>query len=227
MAAPAPSWKFTGAYFENCNCAVVCPCLFSTQAPFTAQPTEGACEVAFGFHIDQGSYGAARLDGLNVGVILRTPGPMAEGNGDAALYIDERADDAQRAALQAIFSGQAGGVMGVLAPLIGNVLGVKTTPIVWTSDGHRRALEIPNIMHLAVKAVPSVMGEDKEIVAAKADPMVPEPTLRPALGQCSPSIDWRWVDRGGHVGFPPDLDLGVRGERGLEQQILEWFARAP
>src|SRR5689334_6773243 len=64
------------------------------------------------------------------------------------------------------------------------------------------------------------------VVAAKADPMVPERTLLPALRQCSPSIDWRWVDRGGHVGFPVDLDLGVPGERGLERQILEWFSRA-
>src|SRR5581483_2653527 len=157
-----------------CNCAVVCPCLFSTDAPFTSRPTEDACEVAFGFHIDQGRYGDARLDGLNVAMIVRTPGPMAEGNADAALYLDERADDAQRAALQAIFTGQAGGVMGVLAPLVGNVLGVKTAPMTWTSEGTRRAFEIPNVMHLAVKAVPSVMGADKAIVAANAHPFAPD-----------------------------------------------------
>jgi hypothetical protein len=174
MAAPAPSWNLTGDYFENCNCAVVCPCLFSTGAPFTSRPTEGACEVAFAFHIDHGRFGDASLDGLNAAMILRTPGPMAEGNGDAALYIDERANDAQRAALQAIFTGQAGGVMGVLAPLVGNVLGVKTTPMTWTSQGTRRAFEIPNLMHLAVKAVPSVMGADKAIVATNAHPFAPD-----------------------------------------------------
>jgi len=63
------------------------------------------------------------------------------------------------------------------------------------------------------------------IVAAKADPMVPEETLLPARRNCSSSVDWRWVDRGGHVGFPPDLDLGFPGHRGLERQILDWFAR--
>jgi predicted alpha/beta-fold hydrolase len=63
------------------------------------------------------------------------------------------------------------------------------------------------------------------VVAAKADPMVPEETLLPALRHCSPSIDLRWTDRGGHVGFPVDLDLGVPGERGLEPQIMTWFDR--
>ncbi|HMJ50604.1 MAG TPA: alpha/beta fold hydrolase [Polyangiaceae bacterium] len=64
------------------------------------------------------------------------------------------------------------------------------------------------------------------VVAAKDDPMVPEKTLRHALRQCSTSVDWRWVERGGHVGFPPDLDLGLPGDRGLERQILDWFTRA-
>ncbi|HMI86458.1 MAG TPA: alpha/beta fold hydrolase [Polyangiaceae bacterium] len=77
----------------------------------------------------------------------------------------------------------------------------------------------------AIFALPSI-ARPTLVVAAKADPMVPEPTLRAAVSQCSASVDWRWVERGGHVGFPPDLDLGMRGERGLERQILEWFARA-
>ena len=47
--AAAPSWSISGEYFETCNCAVVCPCLISTKAPLTSAPTEGACEVAFGF----------------------------------------------------------------------------------------------------------------------------------------------------------------------------------
>jgi predicted alpha/beta-fold hydrolase len=61
------------------------------------------------------------------------------------------------------------------------------------------------------------------IVASTADPMIREATLRPALARCSPSTDLRWTPRGGHVGFPPDLDLGIAGARGLERQILTWF----
>ena len=44
MAAQA-QWHFTGDYFENCNCSVVCPCLVSKSAPLTSRPTEGVCSL--------------------------------------------------------------------------------------------------------------------------------------------------------------------------------------
>jgi hypothetical protein len=143
MAPTQTRWQISGDYFENCNCDVLCPCLASPSAPLTAKPTQGACEVAFGFHVESGSYGEVRLDGLNAAMIARTPGPMAEGNWTVALYVDERGNAAQREALQAIFSGAAGGVMGGFAPLIGTVLGVKAAPITFEKDGRRRSVEIP------------------------------------------------------------------------------------
>ena len=48
----AAQWQLSGDYFENCNCDVVCPCLVSKNAPLTARPTEGECNVALIFHID-------------------------------------------------------------------------------------------------------------------------------------------------------------------------------
>jgi hypothetical protein len=165
----AANWQIKGDYFENCNCDVVCPCLFSTVAPLTARPTQGVCDVAFGFHIDTGTFAGGALDDLNVAVTAHTPGPMADGGWSVALYIDERADAAQRDALAAIFSGNAGGVMGALAPLIATVLGVKTVPIVFEKAGLRRSLEIPGIMHLGVQAAPSVVP-NQAIMAANAHP---------------------------------------------------------
>jgi hypothetical protein len=75
--------------------------------------------------------GDVSLDGLNVGLIARTPGAMADGNWQVALYVDDRADDDQRGAVQAIFTGSAEGVMANLAPLIGEVLGVRSAAIHW------------------------------------------------------------------------------------------------
>ena len=89
----------------------------------------GACEVAFSFHVDRGDYGGVTLDGLNVALIARTPGAMADGNWSVALYLDERADEQQRQALQAVFTGSVGGPVAALAPLISTVLGVKPVPI--------------------------------------------------------------------------------------------------
>src|SRR5258708_35845613 len=156
MTTTQTRWQLAGDYFENCNCKVVCPCLLSTTQPLTSRPTEGACEVAFAFHINSGSYDNITLDGLNVAMIARTPGPMAEVNWSVALYLDERANEQRRQALQAIFSGSAGGPLGALAPLISTVLGAKTVPITFNVTGKRRSVEIPNIMHLAVHPLPSL-----------------------------------------------------------------------
>ena len=172
MAATETSWRIRGDYFENCNCDVVCPCLFSTNAPMTSTPTQGACEVPFAFHIEEGAFGDTSLDGLNAVVILRTPGPMGEGNASVALYVDERGDDAQREALTAIFSGAAGGPMGLLSPLVSEVVGVSSAPITFAKDGTRRSAEIPGVVSLAVQAVPSIAPDDA-IWAANAHPFAP------------------------------------------------------
>lgn len=62
-------------------------------------------------------------------------------------------------------------------------------------------------------------------VGSEADPMVPASTVTPHLRRAGSSIDIRWVRRGGHVGFPRDLDLGLPGPRGLFPQLLSWVAR--
>ena len=85
-------WNFSGDYFENCNCSIVCPCFISKAAPLTSRPSEGVCNVALIFHIETGSYDGTALNGLNVALAIHTPGPMADGNWSVAAYIDERAD---------------------------------------------------------------------------------------------------------------------------------------
>lgn len=191
MATTQTRWQITGDYFENCNCDVVCPCLLSPNQPLTSRPTAGACEVAFGFHIDRGSYGAATLDGLNVAMIARTPGPMAQGNWSVALYLDERANEQQRQAIQAIFTGAAGGPIAALTPLISTVLGVKALPITFRKEGKRRSVEIPSVMQLSVHPLPS-MDPDKEIWAVNAHPFASEVAM--AIGDEKST----WTDYGMH-----------------------------
>lgn len=63
------------------------------------------------------------------------------------------------------------------------------------------------------------------LVAATDDPMVPAHTLRPSLRSSPAALDVRFVARGGHVGFPRGLDLGVAAEPGLESQVLGWLVQ--
>lgn len=63
-------------------------------------------------------------------------------------------------------------------------------------------------------------------VAAEDDPMVTADPLRRWLADHGPSnggaIEALWTGRGGHVGFPDDLDLGVGAPGAIEPQILRW-----
>jgi hypothetical protein len=168
-----PTWRISGDYFENCSCEVVCPCTFSVLGPLMAQPTsaDGGCDVPLAFHIASGTYGDIALDGLNAVVALRTPGVMSAGNASVALSIDARADTRQHEALTAIFSGAAGGPMGALAPLVGNVLGVASVPITYTIAGRRRSVAVPNVMQMAVTSMPGLTGDG--ISADGAHPLFP------------------------------------------------------
>ena len=172
MAAQA-KWQLWGDYFENCNCDVVCPCLVSPAAPLTSRPTQGTCDGALFFHIDKGSYDTTPLDGLNVAVIGRAPGPMGAGNWTIAAYIDERADDQQTAALGAIFGGAEGGPMAAFAPLIGTHLGAKKVAIRYSIKGKSRSVEIVGILQVAVEPLPT-MHPSGETWAALGHPVAPD-----------------------------------------------------
>jgi hypothetical protein len=145
-----PAWRISGEYFESCNCVVLCPCLLSRAQ---ARPTEGHCDVVLAVRVDRGDYGGADLSGLAVALAAYTPGVMAEGNWTVAGYVDERGSAAQRAGLEAIASGLAGGPLARLAPLIATRLPTRAVPIAITVDGKRRTLAIPDIAEVAVEGI--------------------------------------------------------------------------
>lgn len=112
-------WNIKGTYVEACNCEAICPCIFFSP------PTEGSCTVLIGWQIDEGAYEEVSLNGMNTAVLAHSPGHMKDGGWKVALYVDDRADEAQNQALMGIFSGQAGGHLANLGPLIGEVLGAR------------------------------------------------------------------------------------------------------
>lgn len=68
--------------------------------------------------------------------------------------------------------------------------------------------------HLARLTTPAVY------VGAHHDPMVLRDSVEASLAGASKRLDVRWIARGGHVGFPADLDLGGAGPKGLAGQIV-------
>ncbi|MBI4885687.1 MAG: DUF1326 domain-containing protein [Acidobacteria bacterium] len=97
------AWKVKGQVAIACNCDYGCPCNVN------ARPTRGDCEGGWTWQIEEGVYGDARLDGLSVGLYADWPKAIHEGDGVAVYVIDERATEAQRAALRMLVEGQAGG----------------------------------------------------------------------------------------------------------------------
>jgi hypothetical protein len=148
MATPA--WRINGEYFEACSCDSVCPCPTSGLA---ARPTKGSCDAGLVFHVEQGQYGSTRLNGLSFAVLLHTPGPMIQGNWNVGVVVDERASAEQREALTAIASGQGGGPMAALGPLIGRFEGTEAKPIAIERSGMRRSVSIPGVVDIAVEGI--------------------------------------------------------------------------
>ena len=71
--------------------------------------------------------------------------------------------------------------------------------------------------HLHALTTPSLF------VGVADDPMVLPRACRPSLRRASDALEVRWLNVGGHVGFPPDVDLGAPGPRGLESQVVGWL----
>lgn len=124
--AAVPEWHAKGEWFDVCKCSIPCPCTFA-QAP-----SEGDCEGILAWHIDEGNYGDVDLSGLSIVALGSFTGNIWTGeatNSYMAIYIDARADDSQREALQAIWGGQAGGWMGGFAGLVEEVRGIEFAAI--------------------------------------------------------------------------------------------------
>jgi hypothetical protein len=120
-----PEWRLAGDWFDICSCNIPCPCEFA-QAP-----TGNVCRGLLAWHVRDGHFGEVRLDGFNLLALGTFEGNIWEGDAQLSmgLFIDERADERQRDALQTIFAGQAGGWPGALAAKIGEVRGIEFVPI--------------------------------------------------------------------------------------------------
>jgi len=146
----SPTWKISGDYFEACSCDSVCPCPTSGLA---ARPTQGYCDAGLVFHVERGVYGTTKLDGLSFAVLLHMPGAMIAGNWTVGVIVDEKATTEQRDALTAIASGQAGGPMAAVGPLVGTFAGVEAKPIRIERNGLRRSASIPGSLDIAIEGI--------------------------------------------------------------------------
>ncbi len=119
------AWRAKGLLFENCNCTLVCPGHMSFQQMCTHE----RCIGAWGVRIEEGRYGDVDLDGLDAAIFWDSPQHMIAGGWTLMSLVSDRADEAQRDALEKIFSGRSGGPWEVLGRFVGNRLPTRYVPL--------------------------------------------------------------------------------------------------
>ena len=143
------SWDLEGTYFETCSCEVVCPC--TTSLALGADYDR--CRATLVFNVTQGEVEGTNVSGLKVAAIADTPKVMSEGNWRLGVFIDAAASDDQAEKLGAVFGGQLGGPMELLAPLVGENLGVERVPIEVREDGLRHSVKIGDAIDFEIEDV--------------------------------------------------------------------------
>jgi hypothetical protein len=102
------TWRIAGSYFESCNCDAICPCR-TIDGVRGGRSTHGECLGVLSWLIEEGTAGDMSLAGLKVAFATRYHDDEPGSPWSFVMYVDTRADDAQRDALEGIFTGRLGG----------------------------------------------------------------------------------------------------------------------
>jgi hypothetical protein len=147
-------WNVKGTVLVGCNCDYGCPCNFN------APPTHGDCEGGWVWHIEDGTYDGVDLGGLTLGVFADWPGAIHEGNGRASAFYDERADEQQALALEALLRGGEGGPWGIFLNTY-ELTGVKPESVDLEVDGERSRYKIGDIAELQMEPIRNPVTGDE------------------------------------------------------------------
>lgn len=101
-------WAISGTYLEACNCEAICPCR-RIGGRTGGRSTYGVCMGALSWAVEEGAAGDVDLAGLGAVMAVRYSDDEAGSPWTFALFVDERGDDRQRAALADVLTGRLGG----------------------------------------------------------------------------------------------------------------------
>jgi len=143
------SWRARGLLFENCSCQSVCP----GHVHFDQLCTEKRCVGYWAIRIAEGEIDGVALDGVDAVIAYDSPQHMIEGNWTEALIVDECAAEAQRAGVEAILTGQAGGPWQVLARFVSKRLPTRFLPIRIEDGGTTKRVTITGLLDSTIEAI--------------------------------------------------------------------------
>lgn len=177
------AWNIEGTFFENCSCDAICPCTWSNMAH---PATRDYCRAALAFQITAGEVEGVDLAGRTFVVVLDTPPMMPEGNWKVGAFVDDGADADQLAVLGRIISGELGGPLAALGPLIGEFVGLVQAPISITSDGRRHHVEVGDVIDYTAEQVVTPDGARVELTNIAVHPAGPTLAVTTVAANNSP-----------------------------------------
>jgi hypothetical protein len=171
-------WNLTGSYFETCSCELMCPCNMS----FDHGATYDYCRVVLVFDIRRGDVEGTDIAGRKVALVADTPKVMTDGNWKLGVYVDDGATDEQMDQLVKVFSGQLGGPMAALAPLVGEIVGVEKAAFEVNEDGLLHSVRIADTVDFEVEDIVPFGVETGEPVRFQGmfHPVAPDLTMAEA-----------------------------------------------
>jgi hypothetical protein len=201
------SWKIKVEFIESCSCNMLCPCWYGVKELMIMD--EGWCASPWLIRIGEGGSEDVDLSGCNVVLAMFFPGPtLLDGDGTGRLYLDKANSQAQRKALEGIFTGKRGGPMEVPDALLSTWLPTRITDIdVSEVDG----------------GVDATVGEYGRIVSRRLINEQGDPVTMQNAGF---ALVWQFEDRitdlapsHGSVWSDPDLPVSWAGKSGAVGQF--------
>lgn len=196
------AWRVRGSYLEACNCDAVCPCRREGDRE-GGLSTLGRCEFVLSWDVHDGAAGDLDLSGHQVVMVGWYDEAEPNWPWRVTLYVDSRADAAQRDALSSIFLGRAGGTtLKNFAVMIGigEVYGIHPAQITLNHDPSRGRIEVGSkvlvraerVMETAGAVSCGISGHDR-----------PGTELVMEVMRVDDELSWEYT---GKCGFSADFD---------------------
>jgi hypothetical protein len=172
------SWNLSGRYAETCSCELMCPC----NLTFDHGATYDYCRATLAFDIEQGQIEGVDVGGLKFVAIVDSPKVMTDGNWKLGAFVDANASEEQADKLVKVFTGQLGGPMEGIAPLVGEVLGVERATIEIGHDGNNHSVRVGDAIDFEIEDIVPFGVEDGHTVKFDGGfhPVAPDLTMAEA-----------------------------------------------
>lgn len=140
------AWQMTGTYYAPCSCNVACPCAFGEM-----DGDRGWCSGLLLFDVKGGDVDGVDVGGTCGAIVADWPRGFLAGEGKGRLYVDSGVSDEQRAALERVLTGQAGGSLEPIGALIPEWLPVQQVSIDIQNGGDETRATIGDVGEAVIK----------------------------------------------------------------------------